>query len=132
MSLGESLQFTPAASLPAASVAAAWGAEAVVELTDDYPALINDTDLTHLMAEEAGLLLGREHVILRDNPSMGGDDFAYFSSTAKGCYFNIGTTAPGDPPQSLHSEYFAPNEDCILTGLALLSAGVRKLMECPL
>lgn len=113
----------------ATSVATAWGAEADVELTDDYPALINDTALTQLMAAEASRLLGEDKVILRDTPSMGGDDFAYFSSAAKGCYFNIGTAEPGKPPQSLHSEYFAPHEDCILTGLALVSAGVWKLME---
>lgn len=116
----------------AASVAAAWGAQAEVELIDDYPALINDPALTRCVAQEAERLLGSDRVIYREKPSMGGDDFAYFSNAAKGCYFNIGTAEPGKPSQSLHSEYFAPHEDCMLTGLALVSAGVWRLMEKPL
>ena len=113
----------------AASVAAAWDAEVEVTLRDDYPALINDPAMTRLMADVAGKLLGEENVIHCDTPSMGADDFAYFSSAAKGCYFNIGTAEPGAPLQSLHSDTFAPHEDSILTGLALVSAGLWKLME---
>ncbi len=113
----------------AAGVASAWGAEVEVELTDDYPALINDAAVTEVMMNAARELLGGENVIRMEQPSMGADDFAYFANAAKGCYFNIGTAEPGAPLQSLHSETFAPSEDCMLPGLALLSAGVWKLME---
>lgn len=110
------------------NTAAAYGAQVEVVLTDDYPALSNDAALTQLMMEEARALLGAQQVVLFENPSMGADDFAYFSNAAKGCYFNIGTTAPGQPPQMLHSECFAPDESCMVTGLALFSAGVWKLL----
>lgn len=113
----------------ACGVASAWGAEAEVILTNDYPALINDRALTMKMADEAAKLLGEENVIFCETPSMGADDFAYFANAAKGCYFNIGTAELGEPVQALHSETFAPHEDCILTGLALISGGVWKLME---
>lgn len=112
--------------------AAAVGAEAEVELIDDYPALTNDVSLTHLMADQARVLLGADKVVLKDTPSLGADDFAYFANAAKGCYFSIGTVGPGEEPQALHSATFAPHEDCIVTGLALISAGVEKLMEGPL
>lgn len=111
------------------NTAAAYGATAEVVLTDDYPALTNHAALTHLMAAQARNLLGEDKVIFYETPSMGADDFAYFSSEAPGCYFNIGTTAPGQPPQMLHSACFAPDEQCMVTGLALFSAGVCKLME---
>ena len=111
------------------NTAAAYGAEADVVLTDDYPALSNDTALTHKVADEARRLLGSQNVVFYETPSMGADDFAYFSNAAKGCYFNIGTTAPGQPPQMLHSEFFAPDESCMITGLALFSAAVWKLAE---
>jgi len=113
----------------AENTAAAYGAQAEIVLTDDYPALSNDAGLTHLLADEARNLLGASNVVFFENPSMGADDFAYFSNAAKGCYFNIGTTAPGQPAQMLHSEHFAPDENCMVTGLALFSAGVWKLME---
>jgi len=111
------------------NTAIACGAEADVELTDDFPALTNDTPLTHAVADEARKLFGSQNVVFYETPSMGADDFAYFSNAAKGCYFNIGTTAPGQPPQMLHSEFFAPDENCMITGLALFSASVWKLME---
>ena len=113
----------------AQNTAAAFGAEAEVVLTDDYPALTNDTALTQMMAQEARKWLGDEQVIIMDAPSMGADDFAYFSNAAKGCYFNIGTRAAHQSEQALHSNVFAPDEGCIRIGLALLSAGVWKWME---
>lgn len=113
----------------AQNTAAAFGAEADVSLTDDYPALINDSALTHQMAGLARQLLGEKSVVLCDTPSMGADDFAYFSGAARGCYSNIGTLGAGQEGQSLHSEFFAPDEGCILTGLALLTAGVLSQLE---
>ena len=111
------------------NTAAAYGAEAQVVLTDDFPALTNDADFTNRMAAEARRLLGDQQVVLFETPSMGADDFAYFSQAARGCYFNIGTTAPGQPPQMLHSEFFAPQEECMATALALYSAAVWNLMK---
>ncbi|MBR6766357.1 MAG: amidohydrolase [Clostridia bacterium] len=111
------------------SVAAAWGAQADIELIDNYPALVNDKAVTNLMAEEARRLIGEKNVILADTPSMGADDFAYFTNAAPGCYFNIGTAEPGKPLEALHSATYAPHDDCILTGLALVSAGLWALME---
>ncbi|MBQ6952225.1 MAG: amidohydrolase [Clostridia bacterium] len=109
--------------------AAALGAEAEVALTDDYPALINHAVISLQMAELARELMGKENVVMMDAPSMGADDFAYFTQAAPGCYFNIGTAAPGTAPQSLHSEHFAPDEGCMQVGLALLHAGVQAYME---
>lgn len=111
------------------NTAAVFGAEADVVLTDDFPALTNDAGLTNRMAAEARRLLGDEQVVIFETPSMGADDFAYFSNAARGCYFNIGTTAPGQKPQMLHSEFFAPQEECMAVGLALYSAAVWKLAE---
>ena len=113
----------------ATAIASAYGAEAVVKLVDDYPALVNDRELTARMVREATALLGAEKVFVRDVPSMGADDFAYFANAAKGCYFSIGTLGPGQENQALHSGVFAPHEDCMLTGLAMLSAAIDALGE---
>lgn len=113
----------------AENTAAAYGAVAEVSLTDDYPALINHTALTNRMAAEARKLLGDDKVIAFETPSLGADDFAYFTNAAPGCYFNIGTKAPDQQSQMLHSAFFAPDESCMITGLALFSAGVWNLME---
>lgn len=114
------------------NVAAAWGAQADIDLIDNYPALVNDKAVTNLIADEARSLIGEKNVILADTPSMGADDFAYFTNAAKGCYFNIGTAEPGKPLDALHSGTYLPHDDCILTGLALVSAGLWALMEKPI
>lgn len=111
------------------ATAAAFGAQARVQLRDDYPALINDIAYTNKMAETARELLGSDHVFLYDTPSMGADDFAYFTQAAPGCYFNIGTAAEGAPVHALHSGHFAPEEGCMETGLALLAAAVMNKRE---
>lgn len=111
------------------SVAAAWGCSVDLELIDNYPALINDAKLTQLIMDEAAALLGGENVIRLDTPSMGADDFAYFSSAAPGCYFNIGTARPGEEPQVLHSSKFAPPDECILPGLTLFTSGALRALE---
>lgn len=113
----------------AENTAAACGAIAEVTLTDDYPALVNHAALTQRMAAEARKLLGEDKVIAFETPSLGADDFAYFTNAAPGCYFNIGTKSPDQQSQMLHSAYFAPDESCMITGLALFSAGVWNLME---
>ena len=113
----------------AENTAAAFGATAEVTLTDDYPALINHPALTRNLYQYAKEMLGEENVILLDTPSMGADDFAYFTQAAPGCYFNIGTGKKGEPAQSLHSGSFAPQEEAMETGLSLLSAFVQHLME---
>ena len=110
-------------------VAAAYGASVEVGLHDDNPALANDRDLTYAMADLAGKLLGKEKVIYLEEPSLGADDFAFFSNLAPGCYFNIGTKAPGQTGQALHAPTFAPDEGCIPVGIALLTAAVSEFLE---
>lgn len=112
----------------AVASAAAFGAEAEVTLTDDYPALINHQALTLALAAHARELLGTDHVTLLDTPSMGADDFAYFTNAAPGCYFNLGV-AGQQGCASLHSPHFAPDEGCIRTGLALLYQHLWACME---
>lgn len=111
------------------SVASAWDVEAEVELTDNYPALINDYEATMLVADTARSVLGEHNVIMNDVPSMGGDDFAYFANASKGCYFNVGTAKEGEAIEALHSCTFAPDERCILTAMTVLGASVLNIME---
>ena len=75
-------------------------------------------------------LLGKENVIYLTEPSLGADDFAYFSQRAPGCYFNIGTAGKGQGAQALHSETFAPDEGCIPVGITMLLAGALKAIGC--
>ena len=104
----------------AENTAAAWGATAELVMDDLCPALINDDALVEKLYGQARELLGPERAILMREPSLGADDFAFFSNRVPGCYFNVGARTDGMPGQALHSPTFVPHEDCMETALLLL------------
>lgn len=71
-------------------VAAAMGAEAEIEIFESYPGCRNDPGITDLLRRAAGKILGAENVLEQGAPSMGTDDFGYFSDASPGCYYYIG------------------------------------------
>ncbi len=114
----------------AEGTAAAFGATATVEMSDGYPPLVNDRTTSQRMAELAQAALGAENVVFMEEPSLGADDFAYFTEAVPGTYFNIGTATPGSSqPQMLHSETFCPDERCIKTGILMEVLGALAFLE---
>ena len=73
-----------------AGVAAAMGVAAEIEIFESYPGCRNDPGLTGLLKQSAGKLLNPENVLELEAPSLGTDDFGYFSELAPGCYYYIG------------------------------------------
>ncbi len=71
-------------------VAAAMGVEAEAQIVESYPACRNDPDMAALLRRAAGAVLGTENVKTLAAPSMGADDFGYFSGGAPGCYWSVG------------------------------------------
>jgi len=95
-----------------------------------YPALINDPGLTDLAKGVIAKLYGSKAVHLMPEPSMGADDFAFFSNAAKGTFVNVGTGVQGEPFFPLHSEGFLPPQETlkpatsVVTGILLESMGI--------
>ncbi|MBR2047662.1 MAG: amidohydrolase [Oscillospiraceae bacterium] len=108
--------------------AAAFGAEVQLKMDDLCPALINDQALTNRLLALSRELLGEEQTVLMQEPSLGADDFAFFSSHTPGCYFNVGARTEGLEGQALHSPSFVPHEGCMETALLLLTGGVLSLL----
>ena len=112
------------------NTASAYGASAEVQWADDYyPALINDDDVTRAVEETTDEYLGHDMVRHMPEPSLGADDFAFFTQSVKGTYFNLGVTKEGDPVYSLHNEHFAPAEEAMLNGVIIQTASALKLLE---
>ena len=65
-------------------------AEATCTYEWGYPAVVNEPAMTELVTGVATELVGEEKIALRE-PSMGGEDFAYFLLERPGCFFNVGT-----------------------------------------
>ncbi|MBR6801058.1 MAG: amidohydrolase [Eubacteriaceae bacterium] len=98
----------------AQGIARSFGAEAEVIFHAGYPELHNDPEKTALLSGRCRKLLGEDKVIPMNEPSLGADDFAYFTKAAPGCYFNVGCRGEGQgSEQVLHSEYFSPDEECM-------------------
>lgn len=113
----------------AENTARAFDGEAQVNFKDSYPALENDSEMTEIMESVAKKLLSEDMIKYMPAPSLGADDFSYFTQNAKGVYFNIGTLRKNETvPQALHNEYFNPDENCIKTGMLMEVAGVFEVL----
>lgn len=103
-------------------IAAAFGAECEFEYVFRYPPLVNDKEMTDQFRESAEALLGVENVVELTEPSMGGEDFAYFGSIVPSCFINYGTgNADKGITQPWHNSKFSIDEEGIKTGMAALA-----------
>ncbi len=87
-------------------LAAGMGVAAEIEISESYPGCRNDPAMTDLVRRSAGRLLGPENVLELTEPSLGTDDFGYFSDAVPGCYYYVGVgseargfTAPNHNPR---------------------------------
>ncbi len=111
----------------AEGVAAAMGARAELTIVDGYAALVNHADRAELVLNLARALYGDSHVILKDAPSMGGEDFSYFIENTPGAFYHIGCSAPEElPAPPLHHPNFHADERCIRQGIEMQLAIVLK------
>ena len=104
----------------AENIAAAMGCNAEVVITSGYAALVNDAGETARVKRVAENLFGAENVVEKSEPSMGGEDFSFFSDCAPGAFFHIGCVKESDmPAPPLHSKDFILDEDCLIIGTAM-------------
>lgn len=101
-------------------VAAAMGVEAQIEIFESYPGCRNDGAMTALLRKAAGELLGESNVLELAEPSLGTDDFGFFSDAAPGCYYYIGV---GNREKGFvypnHNPRFAADPDALPYAAAL-------------
>ena len=108
-------------------VAAACGAKVDVDISGGYDALINAPDEAARVLRLAGELLGPENALLREAPSMGGEDFAYYLEKVPGAFWHLGCSA-SLPAPTLHSRNLVPDERCLPIGAAMQCALVLDRM----
>ena len=84
-----------------------------------YPVLVNDAALTARMRAAAVELVGAENVVDMDI-RMGSEDFAFYTHVMPGCFFRLGTDAPGQPPRGLHTPTFDIDEEALRIGSEMM------------
>lgn len=99
------------------SIAQGMGCEAEVNIIPGYAALVNDDAEAERVKRIAGRLLGEANVVNKPAPSMGGEDFSFFSDCAPGAFFHVGCVSPEwMPAPPLHSRDFHIDENCLTIG----------------
>lgn len=90
------------------------GAEYELTYTQGYPPTLNDKLMAEIVRRCAVEVVGKERVI-EPEPTMGGEDMAFFFEKSKGCFFFLGVGREGCAP--IHNPKFDFNEDVLLTGI---------------
>lgn len=116
----------------AGSIAQGYGCTAEVEIEWGYASLINTDEVVDLMRGKASEILGEEHVFLKKQPSMGGEDFSYFIDGSKkgGAMYHLGCgNAAKGITAGLHNREFDVDEGCIAVGMRLQTEFLLALLK---
>jgi amidohydrolase len=98
------------------------------EVRKGYPVLVNDDALTARMRSAAEELVGVDNVV-RMEQRMGSEDFAFYTHVMPGCFFRLGTGAPGEPMRGLHTPTFDIDEEALRIGSGMMVLGGLKELE---
>ena len=114
----------------AVDTAEAYGASCEVFFEDSYPPLQNSDELSALLLPAMEEVFGTENILRNEIPSLGADDFSYFTQTCRGLYFDLGTHDPRSEEYfPLHSEYFAPQEEAVKVGMLAELTAVYTILH---
>ena len=90
------------------------GAQYELQYTQGYPPLLNDEEMTEWVRKCAVDVVGEDKVV-EPEPTMGGEDMAFYLEKSKGCFFFLGVGREGCAP--LHNPKFDFNEDVLPLGV---------------
>ena len=91
-----------------------------MEYFKNTPATINDPELAEKMLPTIRRVIGDENVIEVD-PTMGGEDFAYFANEVPGFFYRLGAVKPGAVSGGHHTPTFQADDSCISVGMRIMS-----------
>ena len=105
----------------ATKTAEAFGASAEVTYTRGYPATVNSPREARFAADVGKRVFGAENVITEHEPTMGGEDFAYFLQERPGAYVFLGQGGAAGGCL-LHNPNYDFNDEVIPLGAGYLAA----------
>ena len=85
------------------------------------PATINDAALTAQMAPTLERVVGEDKVDVLE-PTMGGEDFAYFANEVPGFYFRLGMVKPGTESGGHHTPTFRADDGAVPVGMRAMAS----------
>jgi len=101
-------------------IAQAYGGSFELDYKQNAPAVINDPALSAKVRPSLEKAVGKENVV-ESSPTMGGEDFSYFSNQIPGFYFRLGVVKPGTTSGGLHTPDFRADDSAIPVGVRAMS-----------
>ena len=92
------------------------------------PATINHLGLTDQMAPSLAKVVGKDHVKVIE-PTMGGEDFAYFANEVPGFFFRLGMVKPGTTSGDHHTPTFRADDSSIPIGIKAMTTLVLDYLK---
>ncbi|MBT8338326.1 MAG: amidohydrolase [Gemmatimonadetes bacterium] len=100
-------------------------AEVSVDIRSGYPPVVNSDREAEVAAAAAAEVIGREHIVVQEYPSMGSEDFGFLLQEIPGCYVRFGTRGDDDHYIPLHSPHFTVDESVLPIGARYFDTVVR-------
>jgi amidohydrolase len=98
----------------------AGGASFEMEYQKNAPATVNDPALAGAVEPLLRGIAGAANVKTVE-PSMGGEDFAYFANQVPGFYYRLGVVKPGTTSGGLHTPTFRADDSAVPVGMKVMS-----------
>ncbi len=96
------------------------GSYEIVQYRNNAPATINDPELARRVRPSLVRAAGADRVLDAD-PTMGGEDFAFFANEVPGFYFRLGVVAPGTVSGGLHTPDFRADDSALEVGIRAMA-----------
>ncbi len=103
------------------NTAKAYGCEGIlVSEVSGYPSVINDGELVDIIRENTSRLLGENSYKEKEYPSMGAEDFSFYTQGRNGAFFHLGCGNKEKNIKSLiHTDTFDIDERCLAIGTSM-------------
>lgn len=101
-------------------VTRAGGGSFELDYKKNAPATVNDRALTETVRPLLERTLGADNVKVVE-PSMAGEDFAYFANQVPGFFFRLGVVKPGTTSGGLHTPTFRADDSAVATGMRVMA-----------
>ena len=112
-----------------AGVCESMGASYELQYSPGYPPLVNDPSMTDVVRKCAAAVVGQDKVI-DPEPTMGGEDMAFFFERVPGCYFFVGARNPDKGfVHPHHSPRFNFDEDAMPIGVEIMAQCAERYLS---
>ncbi|MGC1308878.1 MAG: M20 family metallopeptidase [Phormidesmis sp.] len=105
------------------------GATCSVNYTRGCNSVLNDPDLTNLVAACATEALGGDRIQWIDDASMGAEDFANYTDLVPGTMFRLGVGFAGRPNHPLHHSQFEIDEQALVSGVITMAYSAYRYWQ---